>query len=257
MHNTISAIKVFGLLNDHSWLSESELARLRLVTRQLAYEDTSAVNRKLPLTLSVINRAIEYLNVIDGGEDLLIAVTMLLAHNGLLRANEYLRGIQVKDITWQSNSLTLSMPRTKTCRDGPGEVVVITDYPGNSAFKFMRRWFRTQNLWGKNEAFVIPFVLQQANHQFDQHRPASVRWWDRALSRVLQRTGLNPSLYSGHSFRAGGATDLFLQGVPYASVKRYGRWKSDTALIYLRDEIGVSNTVANAFANATGMSQNF
>jgi hypothetical protein len=248
--NTVSAIKMFGVLNDQAWLSDSDLARLRLATKQLSFEDNSTVRRKLPLTLTIIAKVIDSLHWQAGGEPLLIATTMLMAHNGLLRANEYLYGIQVKHITWQANSLTVWVPRTKTCRSGAGEVIHITDYRGKSAYKFMIKWFNWQQLWNKPNAFIIPGKCKGSTNQFDLQKPATSKWWDRVLSNSLNIIGLDSSLYSGHSFRAGGATDLFLQGVPYATVKRHGRWKSDTALIYLRDEIGVANTVANAFGNA-------
>ena len=49
---------------------------------------------------------------------------------------------------------------------------------------------------------------------------------------VYAPIGPNPNHYSGHSCRAGGATDLFAAGVQYYVVKKYGRWTLDTALIY-------------------------
>lgn len=59
--------------------------------------------------------------------------------------------------------------------------------------------------------------------------------------------GLNPELYSGHSLRAGGATDLFVAKVPYPIIKKAGRWKSDAALLYYRDEEDVAQVVTKAF----------
>ena len=63
--------------------------------------------------------------------------------------------------------------------------------------------------------------------------------------------GLDRTLYSGHSCRAGGATDLFAAGVPYYVVKRYGRWKSDAALIYYRCETSIARCAAKAFERWT------
>jgi hypothetical protein len=61
---------------------------------------------------------------------------------------------------------------------------------------------------------------------------------------------LDSSLYSGHSFRAGGATDLFTSRVPYNIIKKFGRWKSDAALKYYRDDMDVATTVSYAFGKA-------
>jgi hypothetical protein len=61
---------------------------------------------------------------------------------------------------------------------------------------------------------------------------------------------LDPRQYSGHSFRAGGATDLFTARVPYNIIKKFGRWKSDAAMKYYRDELDISNSVASAFGRS-------
>ena len=47
--------------------------------------------------------------------------------------------------------------------------------------------------------------------------------------------------------RAGEATELFLSGASMAVVQMYGRWKSESALIYFRDASGI---VAYAAAKA-------
>ena len=39
---------------------------------------------------------------------------------------------------------------------------------------------------------------------------------------------------TGHSFRAGGATDYLLAGTPSIWVQQQGRWKSDAYMLYLR-----------------------
>jgi len=36
----------------------------------------------------------------------------------------------------------------------------------------------------------------------------------------------DPATYAGHSFRRGGATAMFLAGVPEATIAAHGRWKS-------------------------------
>lgn len=47
----------------------------------------------------------------------------------------------------------------------------------------------------------------------------------RALLSVC-RPGVDTSAYAGHSFRRGGATALFLAGVPETIIQLHGRWKS-------------------------------
>ena len=46
---------------------------------------------------------------------------------------------------------------------------------------------------------------------------------------------------------SGGATDLFVARVPYHIIKKRGRWVSDAAMIYYRDDEDVVNAVFEAF----------
>lgn len=64
---------------------------------------------------------------------------------------------------------------------------------------------------------------------------------------MVNLIGLDREFYSGHSLRAGGATDLFVAKVPYPIIKKAGRWKSDAASIYHRDEDDVAQVVTKGF----------
>jgi hypothetical protein len=53
----------------------------------------------------------------------------------------------------------------------------------------------------------------------------------RALLSVC-RPDVDASRYAGHSFRRGGATALFLAGVPETIIQLHGRWKSSAYKVY-------------------------
>jgi integrase len=53
------------------------------------------------------------------------------------------------------------------------------------------------------------------------------------LRAFLTKLGLNASLFSGHSFRIGGATALAKAGVPEHIIQRMGRWSSDAFKGYI------------------------
>jgi hypothetical protein len=62
----------------------------------------------------------------------------------------------------------------------------------------------------------------------------------------------DPKKYSVHSFRAGGATELFLAGASLTVVQNYGRWTSLSALIYFSDSCGIiAYAAARAFETST------
>ena len=53
------------------------------------------------------------------------------------------------------------------------------------------------------------------------------------LKYLLVKIGLNPSLWSGHSFRRGGASLLYRLGIDPLTIQAFGDWSSDIFLRYL------------------------
>ena len=67
-------------------------------------------------------------------------------------------------------------------------------------------------------------------------------------SAEISDIGLEERYYSsGHSLRALGATDLFVCRVPYYIIKKMGRCKSETAMLYYRCDEDVKKEVAAAY----------
>ena len=91
----------------------------------------------------------------------------------------------------------------------------------------------------------VPFPCHPSG--FSGARTASVSSLRLLVKAVVVTAGFDPSMFSGHSLRAGGATDLFASRVPYYTIKKMGRWRSETALIYFRSVDDVARTVARAF----------
>ena len=56
----------------------------------------------------------------------------------------------------------------------------------------------------------------------------------RVLKSMIQKIGLNDSLYSIHSFRIGRTSDLVKFGFPIETVKWLGRWRSNAVYKYIR-----------------------
>ena len=74
--------------------------------------------------------------------------------------------------------------------------------------------------------------------------------YDSLVSRVnaaARSIGLPAEDYSGHSLRAGDATDLFVGRVSYYINQRMERWASDAALVYYRHEEDILRAVSAAF----------
>ena len=53
----------------------------------------------------------------------------------------------------------------------------------------------------------------------------------------LENQGLHPHFVSSHSLRAGGAMAMHLNGISDNTIKKMGRWSSDTFLMYIHEQI--------------------
>lgn len=69
------------------------------------------------------------------------------------------------------------------------------------------------------------------------------------LRNCLQLLGYEPTLFSGHSFRRGGATSAFSAGVASELVKAHGDWRSDSYLSYLEFSISDRLKVSEAISS--------
>ena len=72
------------------------------------------------------------------------------------------------------------------------------------------------------------------------------------IKRIASPNGLEPSRFSTHSLRSGGATALYVRGVSLDHIRRFGRWASDTFRRYLYRDNQVFKYVGSAMVTATG-----
>ena len=72
----------------------------------------------------------------------------------------------------------------------------------------------------------------------------------KTLKLVLSQCGYEPLMYSGHSFRRGGATFAFSLGIPSLLIKQQGDWKSNVFERYISFNDTTKYNVAKAMALA-------
>ena len=130
--------------------------------------------------------------------------------------------------------------------------MVVTD----EALVVTLKWSKTNQL-GREETFPLlrndghPLCPVAAYRNMVRARPADAtapafliktrgvvgtvtyRQYQDRIKKAISSLDLDPSLYSSHSFRRGGATYAFQCGVPAELIKRIGDWKSDAYLEYI------------------------
>lgn len=246
--NLLSALKRCSILEEVPWLSQKEELKLMATLSQLKLEDLSPSRRKRPLRTMEIIKIIDALDLSDD-KQLLKAVMLATGHDGLLRTAELLFGCKVHNIIWEydKSSFQYEVPRSKTHRSGEPELITFSDYGPYSAVRLMKKWFDLKGLWDQPYSNIFPAVSRVGKLDFS--KVPSFSWWRKVIKHCCASIGLDSTRYSGHSLRAGGATDLFVARVPYYVIKKMGRWKSDAAMLYYRDDEDIRDAVTEAFTN--------
>ena len=70
------------------------------------------------------------------------------------------------------------------------------------------------------------------------------------LRLCLRKLGLNPSCYSGHSFRRGGASFALQCGIPAEWIRLQGDWSSDAYQRYLDPSFDLRRRLATVMGKS-------
>ncbi|NPD69782.1 site-specific integrase (plasmid) [Lichenicola cladoniae] len=147
---------------------------------------------------------------------------------GAFRRSE-LVALQVAQITREARGLRVQFGRTKTDQDGSGQVIAIPYGRRIRPVQLLEAWLAQT---GISEGFV--FRKLKGGAATDQ--PMS----DRAVARVVQArvaaAGYDPTLFAGHSLRAGFITSGARAGASIFKLKEVSRHISTDVLAgYVRD----------------------
>jgi site-specific recombinase XerD len=165
--------------------------------------------------------------------DLRDRALLLIGFAGALRRSE-LVALDVEDIVEDENGLRLRLRRSKTDQEGEGRVVGVPhgSYSATCPVLAWRAWLRRLAPWEDEEHDYIGEPQGPAFRAVARggHAVRPTRLSDRAVAEIIKRralaAGLDPALFSGHSLRAGFATEAYAQGVPELAIMRHGRWRS-------------------------------
>ena len=163
-----------------------------------------------------------------------------LGYFGLLRAGEYCvtqgsfdakRHLCLSDVAMSRTHMVLWLKTSKTdsCNNG------VSIYIGCSkdtvcAVCSMKKYLSERaRLFGTRQNAPL-FQLADGS-------PLTRCFFNKYLKDTLAKLGFNRDCYSGHSLRAGGATDAADQGFAEWELKLLGRWSSDAYQRYIRSPL--------------------
>jgi integrase len=172
----------------------------------------------------------------------------MVAHNGLLRSGELL-ALQVRDVKWLSTtSCRICIRSSKENQFGLPEEVDYGPYAELCGLTCLRDyWVKYKVKTWHPEA-----PLFTHNPSIVGSPAMSKPMFIKGFRRLLNLARLPALTFSGHSFRAGGATDLYHGKCRPFVLQLQGRWKSDTFWVYVRDRPHIrQEEVGRAFARMT------
>ena len=195
-------------------------ARVREVWKAARRKLGTAPRQKAPLLRERLDAVVAELPATPEG--LRDAALLRFGWAGALRRSE-LVAIRVEDLVFGAKGVRLRFPRSKTNQEGRLEEIVIPrgDDPATCPVGALERWMRAVSLV---EGWV--FLGQSKGKHL----------CSRTLANLVKRVTGGSAEFSGHSLRAGYATQQALDGVPDRAIMRVTRHRSREMLDrYVRD----------------------
>lgn len=158
---------------------------------------------------------------------------LTLAFFGLLRIGEYCdSGIRVKHIRVFRWGIALTIPFSKTSTE---PVTIRIAARGDDDLLCPASALCTYISFLHPTLLLLPSTPLYLKYS-DSIEPYPAGTFEHRIryfaQHVLQR---DPSRYGGHSLRRGGATALYVAGVPEVSIQQHGRWKSLAVRTYMNN----------------------
>ena len=145
--------------------------------------------------------------------------------------------LRVCDVIDERSRLLVWLRQAKTARLGEGQITVIGARPGcpTCPRMWLLRWVHMARLRPEDPLFVEIFAPTNAP-RFVGGKPVPLTDGAYASRVALAVTslGLDSKRYTPHSFRIGGATELYRAGVSAETICAIGRWRSDVFRDYVR-----------------------
>lgn len=217
-----SSLKYQSFLLGHPWLDATDLEWMKKLCKGINRTIHHTPRRAAPLTVDILFRmaAIADFSQLSHVQFLTMA---FVAHDGLLRANELFE-LRLSDVTFHDDdSISLRIRRSKANQSGPAETVILVPSDALCGASTL------QALWRRQD-------LSSIRRRYPNRRlfPVFKQAWVDYLRSLLTQLGLPAQDFTGHSFRSGGATDLWAADTPPRLIQLHGRWASDSFWLYIR-----------------------
>lgn len=156
---------------------------------------------------------------------------ILLGFAGAFRRSE-LVSLDIEDCAFDKDGLTITLRRSKTDQDAAGRKVGIPygSNPSTCPVRMTQAWIQHADI------VTGPVFLSIHRHGRIQTRRLAGADVARIVKKLVQRAGLDPAKYAGHSLRAGHATSAAISGASERSImNQTGHRSVQMVRRYIRD----------------------
>ena len=196
--------------------------RLSRVLRTVARENVSTKPKRHPFTVVMLDN-VHKLWPFTTWSSIVAFAAISVGIHGLLRASEYVHKapwstpLLRRHIALYERACILNLPAAKTDPFKQGQVVTI--YSTGSA-SCPVRWIRYIFEHSRSKSADAPLFQDLHGSQLEY------RDLQGAIKSACRLLRLDPTRFSSHSLRSGGATSLAMAGCPAHVIQKLGRWKS-------------------------------
>lgn len=241
--------------------TKPQLACLAMAKRGLRKRFRQPTRRKRPITLNILADLVRGLDM-ENTMNLQYSTMMFVAHDACLRTKELL-ALRWSDITWvtdaagEPTAMRIKLRVSKARYTEAAETLEVGGYTlgGIPVCGLQLLWFYMHDeaimarTGGDQESFLFPNVRTGSG---EVPRNSFITW----VQSRLHKCGYKATEFAGHSFRAGGCTDMHEGNAPEQVARMLGRWRSrESYLIYIRlhpskRAADVSQAFSSAYASA-------
>lgn len=167
---------------------------------------------------------------------------LLIGFCGAFRRSE-LVSLKTQDLEFTTQGIIITLPRSKTDQTGLGRKIAIPYGKGKICpVLTLTDWMEHK---GSEGDYIFPSISKGG---VISQKPLSDRAVCDIVKHYVQKIGLEPSKYAGHSLRAGLCTSAFQHGFSSIKIRQQTGHRTDAMLArYIRDGELFSQNAASLF----------
>lgn len=209
------------------------------------------VKPKLPMTLSLLEQIFKTIDLCSPFQLVFWAACLLAFYSFLRKSNLFVghsaggkHYVRRGDVSFVAQGATLRIAHTKTIQYRERQLVVpVPHIPGSHMCPTSALGLVLKLVAAPADAPLLAYPTPTGP------KALSYTSFVAHLKAVLQQLGIDPSQYSGHSFRRGGASLALSCNLSSDLIMQQGGWRSNCYQRYLDPDLNTKFSVATAMAD--------